>query len=87
MSIFLQSGTVEEAGASSEVETSSKSEEEIIEGNAAEAEVPGRMPTMPTKMPSPSLLNDEDPRRGNILTNNQVHSHGESCLNFNLLKS
>ena len=60
---------MEEAGASSEVETSSKSEEEIIEGNAGEAEVPGRMPTMPTKMPSPSLLNDEDPRRGNIFTN------------------
>ena len=57
---------MEEAGASSEVETSSKSEEEITEGNAGEAEAPGRMPTMPTKMPAPNLLNDEDPRRGNI---------------------
>ena len=86
MIIFLQSGTVEEAGASSEVETSSKSEEEITEGNAGEAEAPGRMPTMPTKMPAPNLLNDEDPRRGNIFTNHQLHSHGESCLNFNLFK-
>ena len=43
ISIILQSGTVEEAGASSEVETSSKSEDEITEGNAGEAEVAMRV--------------------------------------------